>query len=166
MRISGLACLGFTGVLLSIGLTVSGFFDGDAADGVQSPAVASSGVPWAYGAGERVDAPATNALCSPARSGKWRALRNSMAREHPACFICGAPTTVIHHMQPFGVDNDGELSVSNLIWYCDRCHLFIGHLGCFRAWNTDCWSDSVEMKWKIINRADIVLVTNRIEAAK
>ena len=166
MRINGLACIGFTGILLSVALTLSGFFDGESMDTAQSSAVASDGVPWTYADGERVDAQVTNALWSSPRSGRWRALRNEMVREHPRCFVCGAPTTVIHHLRPFGVDHDGELNRMNLIWYCDRCHLFVGHLCCFRAWNTNCRNDSVEMKWKIVNRSDIAPTTNRIEAVR
>lgn len=79
------------------------------------------------------------------RSGKWPTVRKHFLEEHPVCESCGASDFLnVHHIQPFHVHPELELSTENLIVLCtgDRaaggdsndpnsssynCHFRIGH---------------------------------------
>ena len=41
----------------------------------------------------------------------------------------------VHHVIPFDIDPDRELSPSNLITLCKYCHLVLGHLRDYKIYN-------------------------------
>lgn len=70
------------------------------------------------------------------RSGKWPALRKQILDEQPTCEACGGRDGCKpHHIKPFHVYPELELERSNVIVLCDQCHLMLGHLGDWPAWN-------------------------------
>lgn len=84
------------------------------------------------------------------RSPKWSALRNRFLADHPACCVCGAKSTTVHHAKPFHLFPALELEESNLRSMCDRCHLLIGHLGNFQNYNPD-----IDKHIKTLNAAKV-----------
>jgi 5-methylcytosine-specific restriction enzyme A len=83
-------------------------------------------------------------LNGKSRSGHWHALRTEFLTEHPTCALCGGTKDLeVHHKAPFHTHPELELQKNNLITLCEannfgvNCHLFIGHLGSFRAINSD-----------------------------
>jgi len=71
------------------------------------------------------------------RSPKWTEVRNRFAAAHPVCEVCGRKTETVHHRKPFHLYPELELDESNLISFCDRCHLVFGHLFNFQNENPD-----------------------------
>jgi cytochrome c553 len=70
------------------------------------------------------------------RSGQWRGVRDAYVAAHPTCEACGDKDAVqVHHVLPFHLWPEKELDPTNLITLCPRCHIALGHLGDFRAFN-------------------------------
>jgi hypothetical protein len=44
---------------------------------------------------------------------------------------------------------DLELDPANLITLCDRCHLFVGHLGLWASYNPTCRADVLTWRGRI-----------------
>jgi 5-methylcytosine-specific restriction endonuclease McrA len=89
------------------------------------------------------------------RSGKWPRVRKQHLKEHSACAVCGGKKDVeVHHVRPFHKSPKLELDPANLITLCNhlRCHLLIGHLGCFRSWNVDVRKMAALIFGKIVRR--------------
>jgi len=89
------------------------------------------------------------ALLDPARSGKWKGVRDAHLKVQPCCVICGGTKSLnVHHIQPFHLHPELELDPTNLITLCEsgkkglNCHLLIGHLGNFRNINPTSVTDS------------------------
>jgi 5-methylcytosine-specific restriction endonuclease McrA len=84
------------------------------------------------------------------RSSKWPALRKAFL-EGKACAACGSIDHLeAHHIVPFSVDPNLELSIENLIALCDKpgrdnCHLEIGHSGNYRNKNLDVVADAAKV---------------------
>jgi len=75
------------------------------------------------------------------RSPRWRAVARAHLAQHPSCAACGSEEdTVAHHIVPVHVDPKRELEPDNLITLCQgetlNCHLWCGHLGHWKSWNT------------------------------
>lgn len=87
------------------------------------------------------------------RAGEWRAVRNAYAASHPACAACGAKADLqVHHVKPFHLWPALELESSNLIALCPRCHLLLGHLGDYRAYNPCVREDAAWMLARVKSR--------------
>ena len=93
------------------------------------------------------------------RSSKWPKIRREHLREHPSCCLCGGMRKVeVHHIKPFHLHPELELSLDNLISLCENkkdgvnCHLFFGHLGSFKSINENVTKDVKEWNDKILNR--------------
>lgn len=80
------------------------------------------------------------------RSPKWRAFVDKLVAKHPFCAFCGEtePSTRLigHHIIPYHVRPDLELTESNIMIVGDSCstgnhHLFACHFGNFSKWNPD-----------------------------
>lgn len=70
------------------------------------------------------------------RSSKWHGVRDAYHTAHPACEACGGNDDIeVHHVRPFHLWSEMELEPTNLITLCQRCHILIGHLGNYRAYN-------------------------------
>lgn len=87
------------------------------------------------------------------RSSQWMSVRSAFIEKHSCCAVCGKRKKLqVHHKVPFSVRPDLELVESNLVTLCDRCHLFIGHIGYFVSWNPSIDSDISIWKHKFQHR--------------
>jgi 5-methylcytosine-specific restriction enzyme A len=83
------------------------------------------------------------------RSDQWPNVRKSFLKRFTTCAVCnGKDKLEVHHIQPFHLHPELELSDDNLITLCESgkhgvtCHLFIGHLGNYMNINPDVVTDS------------------------
>lgn len=53
---------------------------------------------------------------------KWQKARAAFLRDHPRCFLCGEPATVVHHVIPHKGDMNLFWKRSNWSPRCDPCH--------------------------------------------
>lgn len=93
------------------------------------------------------------------RNPQWPRIRKQHLIAYPRCEACGGKDDLeIHHIQPFHLNPNRELSFTNLITLCEskkngvNCHLFFGHLGNFRSYNEFVAPDCVKWKYKITTR--------------
>jgi 5-methylcytosine-specific restriction protein A len=93
------------------------------------------------------------------RSPKWPKLRAAFLKKNPKCALCGGKKKLnVHHVRPFHLQPDLELSEGNLITLCENkgdgvnCHLLFGHLGNFRSYNPDVRRDVATWRCKLENR--------------
>lgn len=88
------------------------------------------------------------ALTSAPRSGKWPAVEKSHLLKQPTCQACGGVKQLaVHHRQPFHLFPTLELDPTNLITLCEagpglNCHLALGHIGQWPAWNPNVVADA------------------------
>jgi len=94
-----------------------------------------------------------------ARSGHWPTVRKNHLALHPVCEVCGGSEKLeVHHIHPFHLHPDLELDPNNLATLCEankdgvNCHLFVGHLGNFRSFNTEVLTDAAHWSDKIKRR--------------
>lgn len=90
------------------------------------------------------------------RSTRWPAVRARHLAEHPACAACGGRSGVeVHHVLPVGWPGGraNELDPANLITLCPGHHLWVGHLGDWRARNPECRADAAAVRAKVAARA-------------
>lgn len=86
------------------------------------------------------------------RAPGWASLRNRFIAAHPRCAGCGAAASVAHHVEPVSLNPSRELDAENLVPFCDRCHLMIGHLGCWSSYNADAVADAAWWRAKLSRR--------------
>ena len=91
------------------------------------------------------------------RAPQWPAVRRAHLAVQPACAACGAREQLeVHHKVPLHVDPSLELEPSNLITLCERptlnCHLWCGHLGHWRSWNTKVVRDAARFLARVLRR--------------
>jgi 5-methylcytosine-specific restriction protein A len=93
------------------------------------------------------------------RSGRWPAVRKRHLESSPCCAVCGGTEKLeVHHIVPFHLHPDLELSPGNLVTLCEankggvNCHLHYGHLGNYKSFNADVCSDAMQWAFKIANR--------------
>ena len=83
------------------------------------------------------------------RSSKWDGVRDSFISNHPTCAACGGDDNLqVHHIEPFHLTPEKELDPTNLIVLCEedtKCHLKIGHLGCWRNINPNVVEDAADI---------------------
>jgi 5-methylcytosine-specific restriction enzyme A len=84
-----------------------------------------------------------------ARSGHWPTVRKHFLESHPTCAVCGGKEKLeVHHLKPFHTHPSLELDPNNFITLCEsekngvNCHLLFGHLGNFKAINSNVMDDS------------------------
>ena len=53
---------------------------------------------------------------------RWRAMRLAFLAEHPCCAMCGAPASVVDHVEPHRGDEALFYSEENLQSLCQSCH--------------------------------------------
>lgn len=75
----------------------------------------------------------------------------------PFCAVCGGKVKLtVHHIRPFHLHPDLELSHENLVTLCEapghNCHLIWGHLLNYRSFNVDVITDSAQWNEKIKTR--------------
>ena len=73
------------------------------------------------------------------RSPNWSNFRKTYIKEK--CEVCGARYFLeLHHVIPFWVSPELELFPSNVVTLCGglrNCHLYCGHLGYWKSYNSD-----------------------------
>jgi 5-methylcytosine-specific restriction enzyme A len=94
-----------------------------------------------------------------ARSSHWPTVRKRHLAANPCCAVCGGTEKLeVHHRQPFHLNPALELDPANLITLCEankggvNCHLFVGHLGSFKAFNPAVEADAAEWQQKMKTR--------------
>ena len=77
------------------------------------------------------------------RSNQWPTARKAHLELYPACAVCGGSVDIqVHHIRPFHLHPELELDPGNLVTLCEskkagvNCHLWFGHLGNFKSYNT------------------------------
>lgn len=100
------------------------------------------------------------------RSGCWPRIRAQHLEHNPACAVCGGTEKLeVHHRKPFHLEPALELDPDNLITLCEankggvNCHLFVGHLGNFKAFNPAVAEDAAAWQQKLKTRP-LALPTN------
>jgi hypothetical protein len=93
------------------------------------------------------------------RSTKWPAVRKAHLAKFPTCAVCGGKKKLeAHHVSPFHLYPDLELSPGNLITLCENkgyglnCHLLFGHLGNFKSVNAAVREDATSWHVKLVSR--------------
>ena len=95
---------------------------------------------------------------SVSRSPKWKTVRNQfLINNKSVCTVCNKTYNLnVHHIIPIHIDNSLELEESNLIILCENktfnCHINIGHLGNWKAYNPYVIEDSKFWNNRIVNR--------------
>ena len=97
------------------------------------------------------------ALKGQRRSSAWARVRRQHLKKNPVCELCGSKKNIeVHHIIPFYVAPDMELTPRNLMTLCENgrfmgvnCHLWFGHLGNYRNVNTSVEADVAYWKAKI-----------------
>lgn len=86
------------------------------------------------------------------RSPGWGKVRTERIRlDGGRCRACGKKRNLqAHHIQPFHLQPELELDLDNTLTLCGRCHLLIGHLDYWKAYNK-----------KVL--ADVATIINRIK---
>ena len=91
------------------------------------------------------------------RSPFWPGVRRAHLAGEPRCACCGTDEFVeVHHVKPVHAAPELELEPANLITLCaspsHNCHLWVGHLGSWRSWNTTVRRDAARMLARIRTR--------------
>ena len=91
------------------------------------------------------------------RSKLWPKVRAKHLKENPTCAACGSKKHAqVHHVKPFHLHPDLELSPENLITLCESpghaCHFYCGHLLSWRSWNPNVRRDAASVLKKIAER--------------
>ena len=86
------------------------------------------------------------------RSQAWPLVRNRFIHGK-TCAACTRRTGLeAHHVKPFHLHPDRELDPENLIALCRSCHLMVGHLGDWPAYNPDVVADASAWAAKVTAR--------------
>jgi hypothetical protein len=93
------------------------------------------------------------------RNSKWPKVRENHLKSNPKCAVCGGNKKLeVHHIEPFHINPDKELDLTNLITLCEykangiNCHLAIGHLGNYKSLNPKVKEDAFIWNKKIKSR--------------
>lgn len=93
---------------------------------------------------------------SKPRSPKWRIVRDWFVKNNPQCCVCETKSNLeVHHIEPYHLFPEKELDKMNLMTLCERCHLFVGHLGSWQAWNPGVVSDAIVWNEKMRERTEM-----------
>ena len=92
------------------------------------------------------------------RSPLWRKVEKEHLKNHPMCECCTSTKKLnVHHIRPFHLHPELELDPTNLITLCmdNDCHLYVGHLDNFRAYNPNVLEDvaSVRVSVPLVDEA-------------
>lgn len=87
------------------------------------------------------------------RSPKWDTFRSAFLKKNNECVACGEDSQLeAHHIVPFHLRRDLELSESNLIALCRTCHFYFGHLKDWTSWNEFVRIDAQAFRQKVRSR--------------
>ena len=97
-------------------------------------------------------------LSSAPRSPMWPKVRATHLKAHPVCEVCGHNLDLeVHHIMPYHLKPELELSPDNLITLGTKCptgnhHFFFGHLGSWQSYNKDVVADAAAWRKKMKER--------------
>ncbi len=84
------------------------------------------------------------------RSSKWRSVRKQHLKKYPRCRICDSARKIhVHHIKPFHLFPELELSLSNYMSLCSSCHIVIGHLKNWKRYNRFAIADAKYIRARI-----------------
>jgi len=87
------------------------------------------------------------------RSSMWPKVRKYFLQGNNYRAVCNKKKGVeVHHIKPFHLFPELELDSGNLMALCRRCHLFIGHMGYWKAYCGNISEVVLYMKYQITNR--------------
>ena len=89
------------------------------------------------------------------RSREWPKVRKEHLKNFPHCACCGGlKGCEVHHVKPFHLMPELELSSKNLITLCERmkCHFVWGHLYSWVSFNSTIEKDLINWNNKIKER--------------
>lgn len=91
------------------------------------------------------------------RSPHWPKVRRDHLEKHESCAACGSTKSLeVHHIKPFHLFPDLELSPSNLVTLCEggpsNCHYLVGHLLNWSSYNVDAVEDAARWLDRIKHR--------------
>ena len=91
------------------------------------------------------------------RSPEWSKVRAKHLETQPLCQVCERKSKFlkanqVHHLQPFFLKPELELSPKNLITLCPEHHLTFGHLMLWSSYSKTCKKDCAEFRKKIKSR--------------
>lgn len=100
---------------------------------------------------------------SEPRSPEWPRVRAEHLKQHPECAACGWKGIgkehrglVVHHLRPFHIAPELELSPDNLVTACGsdhwNCHFRIFHLGRWDCWNEHAIEDAAYFRKRLESR--------------
>ena len=91
--------------------------------------------------------PVTTEVGSTPRSPKWETVRRHYIKSHGECEACGARTDLnVHHIRPFHLFPELELSESNLITLCRKHHFELGHKKDWSDYDVDVRAHAAELR--------------------
>jgi hypothetical protein len=98
-------------------------------------------------------------LQGASRSPKWSGVEKAYRKLHPTCEVCGTKGTLtnplnVHHIAPFHLHPELELSVDNLWTMCRQHHFLFGHFMNWKSFNKTVIDDSALWKTRIENRTE------------
>lgn len=102
-----------------------------------------------------VGVPVCEAVAPPAegRSPHWRKLAHDTVEAHPFCVVCNTKGGLqVHHIRPFHLHPELELTPSNLVVLCQPHHFLFGHLCDWKKWNPSVMADVVIWAGKVARR--------------
>ncbi len=83
------------------------------------------------------------------RASGWSSFRKRFMAGRD-CAVCSRKKGLeAHHIIPFHLAPDLELSDQNLICLCRRCHLFLGHVGAWARFNPMVEVDAATWRMKM-----------------
>lgn len=95
------------------------------------------------------------------RSNQWSVVRKEHLKKEPHCMACGSVKKLeVHHIEPFHINPERELDLTNLITLCSSCHLTFGHLMDYTSWNSSVREDTSVYYQKVINRPHKIVTQN------
>lgn len=87
------------------------------------------------------------------RSNQWDSVRKSFIENNPFCGVCETRSNLeVHHIKPFHLNQDLELTISNLITLCRDHHYLFGHFLNWSSYNPNVISDVELWNTKIKTR--------------
>ena len=93
------------------------------------------------------------ALAQFTRNPDWPKVRRLFLKQHNQCEVCGITKRLTaHHEKPYQWNPELEMETENLITLCERCHLFVGHLGSWLSYNVNVREDAIKWNAKITSR--------------
>lgn len=102
-------------------------------------------------------------VCTLKRSPRWYSLRRRVLRGANGCEACATMTGLqVHHVKPVYTHPELELDPQNLMVLCERCHLHIGHGGCWTRVNPMARDSAATLKANPLLKATVWSIARKV----